>query len=278
MPQGALVSLEACTGQVRALVGGLDFTESPFDRASQGRRSVGSVFKPLIYATALENGFRPESMILDAPLSIRGHGGKMWQPKNYSGEFHGATSLAEALTHSLNVVTVKLLQKVGVDKVRALAKACGISEPITADLSLALGATGASLLEITGAYGPFVCGGQFTPPELIVGIEDGSGRILMKGKSQARRVMKAGVAQDMQKMLATVISDGTGKRAAGLPGLCGGKTGTTDGNRDAWFVGFTRKMITGVWLGYDQNTSLGRDESGGRAAAPIWLDFMQQAQ
>lgn len=277
-PQGALVSLEACTGQVRALVGGLDFTESPFDRASQGRRSVGSVFKPLIYATALENGFRPESMILDAPLSIRGHGGKMWQPKNYSGEFQGETSLASALAHSLNVVTVRLLQKVGVDKVLALAKACGISEPITADLSLALGATGVSLLEITGAYGPFVCGGQFTPPVVITRIEDGSGRIMMEERPQARQVLQAGVARDMQKMLATVISAGTGKRAAGLPGLCGGKTGTSDGNRDAWFVGFTRKMITGVWLGHDRNTTLGRDESGGRAAAPIWLDFMQQAQ
>jgi penicillin-binding protein 1A len=277
-PQGALVSLEACTGQIRALVGGLDFTESPFDRATQGRRSVGSVFKPLIYATALENGFRPESMILDAPLSIRGHGGKLWQPQNYSGEFHGETSLSEALVHSLNVVTVKLLQKVGVDKVRTLAKSAGIAEPITADLSLALGATGVSLLEITGAYGPFVCGGQFTPPVAIVRIEDGSGSILMEERSQSHRVLKAGVAQDMQKMLAAVISAGTGKRAAGLSGLCGGKTGTSDGNRDAWFVGFTRKMITGVWLGHDQNTSLGRDESGGRAAAPIWLDFMQQAQ
>lgn len=277
-PQGALVSLEACTGQVRALVGGLDFTESPFDRASQGRRSVGSVFKPLIYATALENGFRPESMILDAPLSIRGNGGRMWQPKNYSGEFQGVTSLASALAHSLNVVTVRLLQKVGVDKVRALAKASGISEPITADLSLALGATGVSLLEITGAYGPFVCGGQFTPPVVITRIEDGSGRIVMKSKLQSRQVLTVHVAQEMQKMLATVISTGTGKRAAGLPGLSGGKTGTTDGNRDAWFVGFTRKMVTGVWLGHDQNRTLGRDESGGRAAAPIWLDFMQQAQ
>ena len=278
MPQGALVSLEACTGQVRALVGGLDFAASPFDRATQGRRSAGSVFKPLIYATALENGFRPESMILDTPLSIRGHGGKMWQPKNFSGEFHGATSLSEALAHSLNVVTVRLLQKVGVDKVRALAGACGIAEPITADLSLALGATGASLLEITGAYGPFVCGGRFIPPVVIVRIEDGSGSILMEDKSQSRQVLDSKVAADMQRMLAAVVSTGTGKRAAGLPGLSGGKTGTSDDNRDAWFVGFTSRLITGVWLGYDQNSSLGSNETGGRAAAPIWLDFMQQAQ
>ncbi|MBA3005819.1 MAG: PBP1A family penicillin-binding protein [Proteobacteria bacterium] len=278
MPQGALVSIEACTGRVRALVGGLDFTASPFDRATQGRRSAGSVFKPLIYATALENGFGPQSMILDAPLSIRGHGGKLWQPQNFSGQFHGETTLSEALTHSLNVVAVRLLQKVGVDKVRDLAKSAGISEPITADLSLALGATGVSLLEITGAYAPFVCGGQFTSPILITRIEDGAGRVLMKNKPESRRVLDAKVAAEMQRMLAAVISDGTGKRAGGLPGLCGGKTGTTDENRDAWFVGFTRMLITGVWLGYDQNRSLGREETGGRAAAPIWLDFMRQAQ
>ncbi len=278
VPQGALVSFEACTGQVRALVGGLDFAASPFDRATQGRRSAGSVFKPLIYATALENGWRPDSMILDAPLSIRGHGGKQWQPKNYSGEFHGATSLAEALAHSLNVVTVKLLQKVGIDKVRALAKSCGIAEPITADLSLALGATGVSLMEITGAYSPFVCGGRFMPPVLITRIEDGVGRTLMKNKAESRQVLEPKVAEDMQKMLAAVISEGTGKRAGGLPGLSGGKTGTTDDNRDAWFVGFTRELITGVWMGYDQNASLGKEESGGRATAPIWLDFMRQAK
>lgn len=275
-PQGALVSLEACTGHVRALVGGLDFAASPFDRATQGRRSAGSVFKPLIYATALANGWRPDSTILDAPLSIRGHGGKLWQPQNFSGEFQGATSLSEALAHSLNVVTVRLLQKVGIDKVRALAKDVGIQEPITADLSLALGATGVSLLEITGAYSPFVCDGKFTAPVAIVRIEDGAGQILMEKKTEARKVMEREVALDMQKMLAAVISEGTGKRAAGLPGLCGGKTGTTDDNRDAWFVGFTRKLITGVWMGYDQNTSLGRDENGGRAVAPIWLDFMRQ--
>lgn len=278
VPQGALVSFEACSGQVRALVGGLDFAASPFDRATQGRRSAGSVFKPLIYATALENGWKPESMILDAPLSIRGHGGKQWQPKNYSGEFHGATSLAEALAHSLNVVTVKLLQKVGVDKVRAMAKACGIAEPITADLSLALGATGVSLLEITAAYTPFVCDGRFVPPVLITRIEDGAGAILMENKAESQLVLDPKVAEDMQTMLAAVISEGTGKRAGGLPGFSGGKTGTTDENRDAWFVGFTRELITGVWMGYDQNSTLGKEESGGRAAAPIWLDFMRQAK
>jgi len=278
LPQGALVSLEACTGEVRALVGGLDFALSPFDRATQGRRPAGSLFKPIVYATALENGWRPESMILDAPFSIQGHAGKQWQPKNFSGEFRGETSLADALTHSLNVVAVKLLQKVGVDKVRAMASSFGLSEPITADLSLALGATGVSLLEITGAYGPFVCNGQFSPPLLIRRIEDGAGRVLMNNRPVSRRVLDTKVAAEMQGMLASVVSEGTGRRASGLPGLCGGKTGTSDHNRDAWFVGFTNRLITGVWMGYDQNSSLGSNETGGRAAAPIWLDFMQQVQ
>jgi len=278
LPQGALVSLEACTGEVRALVGGLDFAVSPFDRATQGRRPAGSLFKPFVYATALENGWRPQSMILDAPFSLQGHAGRQWQPKNFSAEYRGETSLADALTHSLNVVAVKLLQKVGVDKVLALARASGLSEPITADLSLALGATGVSLLEITGAYGPFVCGGQFTRPLLIRRIEDGAGRVLMNNRPVSRRVLDAKVASEMQGMLASVVSEGTGKRAAGLPGFCGGKTGTSDHNRDAWFVGFTSRLITGVWMGHDQNSSLGSNETGGRAAAPIWLDFMQQVQ
>ncbi len=278
VPQGALVSLEACTGQVRALVGGLDFTASPFDRASQGRRSAGSVFKPLIYATALENGWRPGSTILDAPLAMRGHGGKLWQPQNFSGDFRGATTLADALAHSLNVVTVRLLQKVGLDKVRALAKAVGLSEPITDDLSLALGATGVSLLEMTNAYGPFLCGGKFAKPALILKIEDGAGAVLLEHTAKPQSVMGAGVAADMQKMLAKVISEGTGKRAVGLTGSCGGKTGTTDDNHDAWFIGFHNTLLTGVWLGYDKNSSLGPDENGGRAAAPVWLDYMKQVQ
>lgn len=277
-PQGALVSLDACSGQVRALVGGLDFGESPFDRATQGRRSAGSVIKPLIYATALENGWRPDSTLLDAPLAIRGHGGKLWQPQNFSGDFRGATTLAEALTHSLNVVSVRLLQKVGIDKVHTLARAAGLSEPITDDLSLALGATGVSLLEITGAYGPFVCGGQFVKPALILRIEDGAGAVLFKNQVRSRPVMRAGVAADMRKMLVGVIREGTGKRAAGLPGVSGGKTGTTDDNHDAWFIGFHKNLLTGVWLGYDRNSSLGPDENGGHAAAPIWLDYMKLVQ
>lgn len=276
--QGALISLEACTGKVLALVGGLDFDDSPFDRATQANRIAGSVFKPLIYATALEHGWRPDSLLQDMPLAIRGHGGRLWQPQNYTRDFHGTTTLANALTHSLNVPSVRLLQQVGVKNVHELAKSCGISEPITDDLSLALGATGVSLLEITGAYMPFACDGRFVEPVLVTSVEDSTGGVLLRQKSSVRQVMGPATAGAMQKILAAVIHEGTGKRAAGLAGFSAGKTGTTDDNHDAWFIGFTHNLVTGVWLGFDRNDSLGREENGGRAAAPIWLEFMQQAQ
>jgi penicillin-binding protein 1A len=275
--QGAIIALDACNGRVRALVGGRDFNTSAFDRATQARRSAGSLFKPILYAAAFEKGYGPESILLDSPLSIRGHDGKEWRPKNFSGKHFGETSLREALVKSRNIIAIKLLEKTGVARVHKLAENCGIRPPITSDLSLALGATGVSLLEITAAYSPFVCRGNYFSPTLISKIATNGGRVIFRAKPMGKQVLKASVAGDMKKLLIEVISRGTGKKAAGLSAVSGGKTGTTNENRDAWFVGFSGKILGGVWLGHDDNTSLGKGKGGGRVAAPIWRDFMSGA-
>lgn len=272
--QGALIAIDSCNGEVLALVGGRDFNKSAFDRATQARRSAGSLFKPLLYAAAFEKGFTPDSILIDSPFAIRGHDGKEWKPKNFSGKYFGETSLRVALVHSRNIIAIKLLQKVGIERVHTLAKQFGIHPPITADLSLALGATGVSLLEITAAYSPFVCKGNYFPPTLISAIESNGGRRIFTAQPAGKQVLMPSVATEMKGLLTDVIQKGTGKRAGGLQAVSGGKTGTTNKNKDAWFVGFSGKTLAGVWLGYDDNKSLGNGKSGGVVAAPIWHDFM----
>ena len=272
--QGAAIVMDAGNGRVRALVGGRDFNVSAFDRATQGRRSAGSVFKPILYSTAFSSGFSPEDSIVDAPLSIRGSKGKLWQPKNFTGKYYGNTTLHEALIYSRNIVAIKLLQKVGIDRVQKQAEQFGIRPPITADLSLALGSTGVSLLDITAAYAPFVAKGKYTAPVLIRAIKKNNGKLIYGTKTVSRQVLSPAVAGEMKSILMEVIKRGTGKRAAGVPQPTGGKTGTTNENRDAWLVGFSGQRLGGVWLGYDDNSSLGRGKSGGVVAAPIWRDFM----
>ena len=278
VPQGALVSLEVSTSRVKALVGGVDYAVTPYDRATRARRPAGSVFKPLIYGTALENGWNPTSVVVDAPISIKRKGEKLWQPKNFSGQFHGPVTLATALTHSYNSVAVRLLQRTGVTNVHNTARASGISAVLTPDLSLALGAVDVSLLEMTGAYLPFICQGMFRPPLFIDRIEDINGDIVGETRRKANRVFSAKTATEMTHMLGQVISDGTGRRARGLGKPSAGKTGTSNDNRDAWFVGFTNRMLTGIWVGHDDNQGLGRGENGGHTAAPIWLDFMRRVE
>ncbi len=273
--QGAVVVLDSCSGRVRALVGGRDFNVSAFDRATQARRSAGSLFKPILYSAAFENGFGPNSTLMDGPFVGRGQDGKEWRPKNFSGRYFGETSLREALVKSRNIIAIKLLQKVGVKRVQKYAEKFGIRPPITADLSLALGATGVSLLEITAAYSPFVCDGNYFSPTLISTIESNSGKALFRAKPISRRVLQTATAREMKGLLREVVSRGTGKKARGLAVVSGGKTGTTNENRDAWFVGFAGKTLGGVWLGYDNNKSLGHGKGGGVVAAPIWRDAME---
>ena len=275
LPQGALVAIETASGRVRAVVGGIDFVKSPFDRATQARRPAGSTFKPFVYATALQKGWTPDSVIDDSPVSIRGRNGKLWQPGNYSGKYHGRVTLRTALAYSYNAAAVRLLQKTGVKSVMAFAEKAGITSAMPADLSLALGAGDVSLLEMTGAYRVFAGNGTSSPPVFIdkIVLTDGEVRRFSDGRPR-RKIMSRRELDQMQSMLAEVIHRGTGRHVRSVPGVRGGKTGTSNDYRDAWFIGYDGKLTCGVWLGNDHNRSLGRGESGGTAAAPVWRDFM----
>ncbi len=277
VPQGALVSIEGCNAKVRGMVGGTDFLATRFNRAAIARRQAGSSFKPIVFSAALAKGWKSSSLILDAPISIAGVGNMQWRPKNYSGRYHGEVTLRDALAHSYNTAAVRLLQKIGLKSVHNMSANMGITSEMPGDLSLALGSVDVSLLEMSAAYTSFVCKGMYAPPLFINRITEFDGTLLLQNKSQKKRVMSAQIALEMRRNLEQVISKGTGKRARGLGGISGGKTGTTDDNRDAWFVGFNRDNVTGVWVGYDQNTTLGDGENGGRTAAPIWFDFMQKS-
>ncbi len=272
-PQGALVALDT-RGRILAMVGGLDYGTSPYNRAVVARRQPGSVFKPLIYAAAFERGIRPDAVIEDKPLVIRNRDGSTWRPKNYDNRYHGPTSLREALVHSRNIVTIRLLQKIGIRPVLALAHRAGITAPLRPELPLALGASPVSLLEMTGAYTVFAADGLYHAPFAITRVRDRNGRIHPWSRPPARRVVSPATAHQVSAILAEVIRRGTGRRAAGIPGAAG-KTGTSDDNRDAWFIGYTPSVTAGVWLGYDRGRTLGRGETGGRAAAPVWKEFMQ---
>ncbi len=278
-PQAAMIVMETGTGKVRAVVGGADFTASQFDRAIQAKRQPGSAFKPIVYAAALEKGFRPASVFMDEPIRLAGSSrGRTWEPKNFDNRFHGSTTLASGLIHSRNIVAIKLLQEVGIKRVISMAEDLGISSKLRADLTLALGSSGISLLEMTGAYSAFANQGGYTAPAFIEKIVDRHGNILEEYSPVKERAMSKKTANQMDHMLQDVIRLGTGRKALGLKTTAAGKTGTTDNNMDAWFIGYTRDLLAGVWVGYDKKISLGEDASGGEVAAPIWLDFMKQVK
>jgi len=276
-PQGALVALETTTGRILALVGGTGYRSSPYNRAVVARRQPGSVFKPFIYGAAFARGLTPDTVIRDAPLAIRNKDGTLWRPRNYSHRFYGPTTLREALVHSRNIVTIKLLQRIGVGPVQAAARAAGIRSPLKPELTLALGASPVTLLEMTGAYTVFANQGVFHPPRAIIRVHDHRAQKTISWPAAAQcRVFPGPAAESVRQILAQVISRGTGRQARGIRGACG-KTGTSDDNRDAWFIGFTRDLTVGVWLGHDRDMVLGRGETGGRAAAPVWKEFMEGA-
>ncbi len=223
----------------------------------------------------MDRGWSPESMIVDEPFSIRGGDGKMWQPQNFGNVYHGKTNLREALVYSYNIPAIKVLQQVGIRPVHERAKASGIISPLPKDLSLALGSADVSPLEMTGAYLPFLCDGNYIQPTFIDRILTGAGTELYRHSRIPVKVMGRDNAEKMKSMLIQVISEGTGRKARGLSGVNGGKTGTSDNNRDAWFIGFHNRLIGGVWVGHDKNQSLGKNENGGSTAAPIWRSFME---
>jgi len=273
-PQGALIALDTANGSIKALVGGSDYRKSSYNRAVIAKRQPGSVFKPFVYAAAFEKGLSPDTKLVDKPFSIKNRDGSVWQPQNYSHRYYGPTSLREGLVFSRNIVTIKLLQKTGVQTVIRLAGRAGITAELRPELPLALGASPVSLLEMTGAYTIFANHGLYHKPRAITRVRDRLGRITPWPHPGAKKVITPETAETMTAILTQVINRGTGKQAYGIAGAAG-KTGTSDNNRDAWFIGYTRNLTTGVWLGYDRSRTLGRGETGGRAAAPVWKEFMQ---
>ncbi|WP_026259656.1 penicillin-binding protein 1A [Desulfobacter curvatus] len=276
--QSALLSIEAETGHVKAMIGGRDFKDSQFNRAFQSRRQPGSAFKPILYAAALDKGYTPATIIIDSPVVYedRLHD-RVWKPHNYAHKFYGPTLLRQALTKSRNIVSIKILQDIGIDYVVSYAKKLGITAPFSRDLSIALGSSGVSLLDLTKAYSVFSNLGYLIEPVFITEIYDRDNRLLESSKLIRKKVIDMGTAYLMTSMLESVVQEGTGQRVKALNRPTAGKTGTTNDLHDAWFMGFTPRYTTGVWVGLDQGAPIGRGETGSRAASPIWLDYMQHA-
>jgi len=275
--QGAILGLESRTGKVKAMVGGRDFSESQFNRAIQSRRQPGSAFKPIIYAAALDKGMTPASIIIDAPyVSTMNPDDEAWRPKNYKEKFFGPTLFRNALIKSRNVITVKILKKIGVHHAIQYARRMGIGSDLSPDLSLALGSSGLSLAEITKAYSIFSNDGMLMKPIFINRIEDRNGQIIEENQLSLQESISKETAYVMTDLLKAVIKEGTGWRVKALKRPAAGKTGTTNDLRDAWFIGFTPDLATGVWVGYDDRKPMGKGETGSRAASPIWLYFMSE--
>ncbi len=273
--QGALIAVQPGTGYIKAMVGGYSFRKSPFNRATNGRRQAGSAFKPLVYALAFKKGLSPAAVVRDEPVSYPTGKGGLWRPLNYDRSYHGSVRLREALVNSYNVATVRLADSLGVGELRSLARDFGFEGDIPGDLSLALGSLTVSPLELTMSYTAFANGGVRMKPIAIKRVVTAEGRVLEENLPEGRPVISAEVAYLITSILKDVIARGTGRKAGGLGVPSAGKTGTTDNFRDAWFIGYTPRLLAGVWVGYDDAASLGEGMSGGRVAAPIWLDFMR---
>ena len=275
--QGALLALEASTNQVLAMIGGYDFDRSQFNRALRAVRQPGSAFKPVIYAAAIEAGMNPTSQVSDDPIEREIPGADTWRPENYDEEFLGPITMRLALTKSRNLATIDVLEKIGVDAACAYARRLGVRREFPCVLSLALGSAEMTLLDVTTLYGVFANQGIYTEPVFISSIVDRFGTIKEERLLSAERVMSPEVAYTVTSMLESVVQHGTGRRVRALERPAAGKTGTTNDFHDAWFIGYTPEIVAGVWVGFDNQASLGRRESGGRVAAPIWLAFMQEA-
>ena len=268
--QGALLALTP-DGAIRAMVGGRSYGDSPFNRATQALRQPGSSFKPFIYLAALGAGYTPDTLVDDAPLRV----GK-WSPANYEKGFRGQIPLRDALAHSVNTCAVRVLEHTGIDRVRDLAERLGITSPLGKDLSLALGTSEVSLIQLTAAYAGIANGGHPVLPHAIVDIRDTAGHVLYRRHgSTAEAVAEPGAVAALTGMMTGVLAYGTGKSAR-LDRPAAGKTGTTNDYHDAWFVGFTADYVAGVWLGNDDNDEM-KKVTGGSLPAKLWHDFMIDA-
>jgi len=295
---GALVAMDPDTGRVLAMVGGYSFNLSSFNRATQAMRQPGSAFKPIVYATALENGFTPASVVMDAPISLIGANGQAWTPENYEHDYLGPLQLRKGLELSRNTMTVRLAQQVGMPKISANAIKLGVVSKMENVLAMALGAGETTVFKLTAAYATFVNGGRKIEPHLIELVQDREGKTIFKadqrecdrcaggffGDQESPREPVPGAqvwdpitAYQITSMLQGVVQRGTAAAASVLGRPTGGKTGTTSEFRSAWFVGFTPHLVVGTYIGFDDNRSLGSGETGAQAAVPIFIDFMKEA-
>ncbi len=275
--EGALVAMEASTGYVRAMVGGYDFRRSQFNRATQALRQPGSAFKPLVYAAALDRGYTPASVVFDTPITFLDSSNRPWTPENYDETFTGATRLRDALTFSRNVVSVKIAYDIGIDYILSYLPRFGLLRPFPLNLSLALGTSEMTLLELVRAYDVFATGGKLCDPIFILKIADRAGNVLEEHLPSCAETISPETAYLMTSILKEVVQRGTAQRARALNRPVAGKTGTTNELMDAWFVGYTPDLVAGAWVGFDEKKTLGKKETGGRAALPVWLQFMQAA-
>lgn len=276
--EGSLVALDPKTGAVRAMVGGYDFARSEFNRVVMAQRQPGSAFKPVIYAAALAQGLGPGSVVLDAPVVYENEQEeKVWKPENYGRKFHGVVTLREALTHSHNLATVRLLDQVGIKNVVEFAKQVGITSPLAPDLSLGLGSSSVTLLELTSVYGVFGSQGQRVTPYFLTAVKDKDGQVQNEPRQPPTQVISKETAYLITNMMEDVVQRGTGQLAKSLDRPIAGKTGTSNEYTNAWFIGMTPNLAVGSWVGFDDRRPLGETESGAHAALPIWVAFMKQA-
>ncbi|WP_332767929.1 penicillin-binding protein 1A [Phenylobacterium sp.] len=294
---GALVAMEPNSGRVLALVGGYSFSLSNFNRATQAMRQPGSAFKPIVYAAALENGYTPSSVVMDSAITLKGAAGQNWTPENYNKKYYGALTLRRGLELSRNAMTVRLAQGVGMTKISELAKRMGVVKDMDKVLAMALGAGETTPFKLTSAYATFVNGGRRIEPHLIELVQDRNGETIFRadkrecprcgagfnGDESPRvppggdQVMDPITAYQITSMLQGVVQRGTATSALVLDRPVGGKTGTTNEYRSAWFVGFTPQIVAGIFVGFDDNRGLGNGETGTTAAVPIFIEFMAEA-
>jgi penicillin-binding protein 1A len=296
---GGIVVLDPHTGDVKALAGGFNFKSSEFNRVTQAKRQPGSAFKPIVYAAALENGFGPNSIILDAPfVESQGVGLKNWKPENYGKKFYGPSTLRKGIEYSRNLMTVRIAKILGIDKILDLSKKLNIYDEIPELLSVSLGAAETTLINLTSSYAPFVNGGKKIEPNLISRIQDRRGKTIFKIENRKclgcdkfidqsveypkientnERVLSEETAYQMVTILRGAVERGTAKKLKSLNVPLAGKTGTTNDNYDAWFIGFSSNLVIGVYVGFDNPKSLGKFETGSKAALPIFKDFIENA-
>jgi len=275
--EGALICMEVHTGHVLAMVGGRDFEKSPYNRAVAAKLQSGSAFKPFIYLTALKKGYDMDTLIPDEPRSYSAGVGKSWTPKNYDGRYDGQITIKDAVAYSKNAATVQLLETIGIGPVKETIRDLGIDADLPDNLSIALGTSNLSLLDLVRGFSAFANGGYRIKPIFVKKIEDLEGNILEENNIEKQRVIDESIAYKMNMLLKGPVEYGTAKGASRIGYPIAGKTGTTSNYYDALFVGYSPHIAAGVWVGFDARTSLGKGESGARLCLPIWMTFMGSA-